>query len=81
MDYYIYNNWQANKDSYKMHRADCGDCQSGKGKHCTKEYGDNGVWIGPFKTIEYAKKYISIKGVKAKECSRCPKDSIKTTIK
>ena len=73
MDYYIYNNWQANKDSFIIHKANCGDCQNGKGKHDKKEYGNNGVWIGPFKEIEYANAYINRIGVTSELCSRCPK--------
>lgn len=74
MNYYIYNNWQANGDRYTLHHWSCGDCHSGLGKHQNVSYGENGVWIGPFEEIQFAENYRIMKGVpneRFAHCQRC----------
>jgi hypothetical protein len=58
MNYFIYDNWKAaDRDSPMIHKWDCGHCHMGYGKREKAERGQNGVWIGPFKKIEYARDY------------------------
>lgn len=73
MNYYIYNNWIAKRDHYTLHRWSCGHCHSGLGIHKKVNYGEKGVWIGPFKKIQYAKDYATQKEVNNRFslCSRC----------
>lgn len=58
MNYYIYENWKASdREGPKIHKWNCGHCHMGFGKRDEAERGKNGVWIGPFKKIEYARDY------------------------
>lgn len=55
--YYFYHNWQAGQTN-KIHIGSCGDCKYGTGKHQTVNRGENGVWVGPFSTVELCNTYI-----------------------
>jgi len=71
MNYYIYENWQ--RESAKrpiIHKWDCGHCHMGFGKRVDAKKGANGVWIGPFDKVEYARAYYVMKfGDESNECN------------
>lgn len=69
MHYYVYHNWQAQKNAATIHKYNCGDCQSGNGKRAVKIVGKNGVWIGPFDNKDLAEKFILKIGINKIECS------------
>ena len=74
MNYYIYQNWQAHGMSYTIHKWNCGYCHCGYGMHANIERGANGVWIGPFNTLQLARQYfvvIEVPGVQQHECNCC----------
>jgi len=52
--YWIYENWAAS-DAARIHRAACGFCKNGKGCHKTKHGNRNGMWHGPYKTLQAAR--------------------------
>jgi len=58
MDYYIYENWTAEKKAV-IHGGSCKFCNDGKGIHGDKEEGRNGRWHGPFKTYNDALRHAS----------------------
>jgi hypothetical protein len=58
MGYYIYTNWKSKDNKVnKIHIGSCGHFNNGLGKHDDADCDKNGVWIGPFKKIEYARDY------------------------
>jgi len=62
MNYYIYENWKASdREGPKIHKWNCGHCHMGFGKRIDAKKGENGVWIGPFDKIEFARNYGSLK--------------------
>jgi len=65
MNFYIYQNWQAQDNSYTIHKWNCGFCHCGFGMRIQQdiEQGENGVWIGPFRELEYAKNYLLNLGI------------------
>lgn len=58
--YYFYHNWQAGKEN-KIHKGSCGYCNYGTGMHQNMNRGENGVWIGPFSTLDLCHSYITTK--------------------
>jgi hypothetical protein len=56
--YYYYFNWRAGQKN-AIHWCECIDCNYGSGKRVKKETGLNGVWIGPFKKLSFAEKFIT----------------------
>ncbi len=70
MNFYIYDNWRAvDRDGPKIHKWNCGHCHMGFGKRPNAKRGENGVWIGPFDKIEYARNYFEMKfNVALDEC-------------
>lgn len=76
MDYYIYTNWKdKEKTSNKLHHWSCGDCRMGLGKHRSANTGENGVWIGPFKTRKQAIDFSDsfLENIPLENCRRCSK--------
>ena len=71
MNYYIYDNWQAaDRDAPKIHKWNCGHCHMGFGKRQNAHKGANGVWIGPFDTIQLARNYFKLKfNIPLNECN------------
>ena len=62
MNYYIYDNWKAtDREGPKIHKWSCGHCHMGFGKRINAKKGENGVWIGPFDTIKFARDYFRLK--------------------
>lgn len=55
--FYYYQNWQAGQQNF-IHRDICGICNYGTGMHQNVVRGQNGVWIGPFTTLELAVQYV-----------------------
>jgi len=55
--YYFYHNWPAGQNS-KIHKGSCNHCKFGFGKKEEQTRGENGVWIGPFDSIELLNKYL-----------------------
>ena len=53
MNYYIYENWQADHHKARIHFANCRSCNNGKGVHSTASE-EHGKWIGPCETYEAA---------------------------
>jgi len=53
MDYYVYENWTAEKKAV-IHKGLCGNCNDGKGCHPNPLGNRNGKWHGPFNTLEEA---------------------------
>lgn len=58
--YYFYHNWKAGKEN-KIHKGDCPQCNFGTGKREKQTRGLNGVWIGPFSTLDLCHTYIADK--------------------
>ncbi|WP_445710461.1 hypothetical protein [Flavobacterium sp.] len=56
--YYFYHNWQAGQTN-KIHRGSCGECKYGTGKQKNVDRGRNGVWLGPFSTLDLCHNYIA----------------------
>jgi len=50
MDYYIYENWTAEKKAV-IHRGSCKFCNDGKRIHGDKEEGRNGRCMAPLRHI------------------------------
>lgn len=65
MEYWVYENWTHNKAI--IHRAECGYCKYGKGVRET--FGDNGRWLGPYKTKNDAE--LKAKQTKRKRVASC----------
>lgn len=55
--YFYYHNWTANQQN-KIHKSDCPNCNYGFGMRIDQVRGENGVWIGPFETVELAVTYV-----------------------
>lgn len=56
--YYFYFNYPNSKTkALKIHEYNCGNCNYGTGKSKGTP-GRNGVWIGPFTTINQTENYI-----------------------
>lgn len=78
MNYFIYVNWKNTvKEKFIIHHWSCGHCRMGLGKHDIEKtkQGENGVWIGPFKTkkstMDFSKLYFSDKRISL--CIHCNK--------
>jgi hypothetical protein len=69
--YYCYHNWTA-KGEYTIHKANCTRCNYGFGQRQNQNRGLNGVWMGPFSTINavqiFLKKKMTTKGIKHDCC-------------
>lgn len=56
MSFHIYEHWTAEKKAV-IHDSKCSRCNNGQGCHPNHPRGNkNGRWIGPFETLEKAKK-------------------------
>lgn len=65
-NYYVYDNW-TNKYA-KVHKANCGYCNEGKGFH--KDTSDtNGQWLGSFKDRQEAE--LEAQKTKRRTISNC----------
>jgi len=53
MQFWIYQNWRAESKAV-IHRADCRQCNDGKGCHKNIHGNRNGQWLGPFSTLDAA---------------------------
>jgi hypothetical protein len=53
MKYYVYENWTAESKAV-IHRGTCGNCNDGRGCHENPLGKRNGVWHGPFNSLEEA---------------------------
>jgi hypothetical protein len=53
-----YNDPNKNSKDIKIHTHNCGFCAWGSGRDTKLEAGRNGVWIGPFNTINQAENFI-----------------------
>ena len=51
--FYYYHNWKAKMDN-RVHLNSCKNCNNGMGMRTNTIKGKNGVWVGPFSTIELA---------------------------
>ena len=54
MNYWIYENWVAEKKAV-IHTESCPYCNQGEGIHKDKTDGKNGCWRGPFQDFNAAK--------------------------
>ena len=72
--FYFYHNWRAGQDN-KIHSATCAFCCYGTGRNLREapKRGKNGVWIGPFSSLDLCRDYISNKlEIPIPEnCTRC----------
>jgi len=59
MAFYIYENWQANGKSARIHKANCSHCNYGEGQKKNKTNA-NGRWHGPHKDFNEAMKTASM---------------------
>lgn len=69
MSYYFYENWTA-ENKAKIHRAECGFCNYGKGIHPNASI-RNGQWHGPFAWFDKAKVAAQQTGRPVSTCSFC----------
>ena len=53
-DFYIYENWHAGPHKAVLHRASCGQCNSGKGRPAGHD-ANHSRWHGPFTTLTEAR--------------------------
>jgi 4-hydroxy-tetrahydrodipicolinate synthase len=53
-DFYIYENWHAGPHKAVLHRAACGQCNSGKGRPAGHD-ANHARWHGPFATLTEAR--------------------------
>lgn len=71
---YFYHNWQAGQKN-KIHKATCNFCRYGTGRNLEKSpiRGENGVWIGPFSTLQLCHEYIlnKLNLSLPENCTRC----------
>jgi hypothetical protein len=58
--YYFYHNWKAGMKN-KIHKSDCKQCNFGTCKRVIQTRGENGVWVGPFSTLDLCHDYIAEK--------------------
>jgi hypothetical protein len=58
--FFVYYNEPTKKSKeIKIHTHNCGFCAWGSGRDTILEAGRNGVWIGPFNTINQAENFIT----------------------
>jgi hypothetical protein len=71
MNYYIYENWKRESELRPIiHKWNCGFCHMGFGMHQNADRGRNGVWLGPFDELEFARTYYENKfGNPLNECN------------
>lgn len=75
MNYYIYENWTAEKKAV-IHTSDCSHCNQGNGKQKEKTNGRNGLWHGPFTNFtEAMKKANSMRDRDVRCCKICVPES------
>lgn len=68
-EYFVYENWTLKRG--RVHRAQCAQCNHGKGKHET-DSGRNGKWHGPYRDRALAfKKAESLRHPDMKACGFC----------
>ena len=53
-DFYIYENWAAGPHKIVLHRANCGQCNSGKGRPAGHD-ANHSRWHGPYATLTVAR--------------------------
>lgn len=76
--YYAYENWTVERTPRAtIHRAECSDCNDGKGKHPGAS-DLHGKWHGPFVSVTEAenamqdpKRRVSHRDVTMRRCKRC----------
>lgn len=68
--YYFYNNWQAGQ-SNMIHEGSCNFCKYGFGMRDNQNRGHNGVWVGPFDSIELVNAYLENNGFPRLELHNC----------
>jgi len=72
--FYYYINWKANQEN-KIHKATCAHCNYGMGKHSGVIRGENGVWVGPFSSVELCATHVEEKLEEpATKCLSCLKN-------
>ncbi|HKN33449.1 MAG TPA: 4-hydroxy-tetrahydrodipicolinate synthase [Terriglobales bacterium] len=54
VEFYIYENWHAGPHKAVLHRASCGQCNSGKGRPAGHD-ANHARWHGPFATLSEAR--------------------------
>jgi hypothetical protein len=69
--FYYYQNWQAGQNN-KIHLASCHICNHGTGMHQNVQRGLNGVWIGPFSSLQLCTQYVTEQlELPANHCNFC----------
>jgi len=80
MQYYIYENWVAEKKAV-IHREDYPFCNGGRGIHQNIHGNRNGQWHGPFSHFEDANNFAkSLKDRAIRECIFCKRDKITQAV-
>ncbi len=70
MTYYFYENWQAHGPRAKVHHAECGFCNNGRGVN--PEAGEeHGKWHGPYETVKDATGDAIATGADVSPCKHC----------
>jgi F-type H+-transporting ATPase subunit beta len=70
MDYYVYENWQAEGHKARVHSAACRWCNSGRGIHPDSS-DENGRWHGPFPSVPRAVSAAAETGGRVSKCKKC----------
>ncbi len=68
MTYYVYENYPTNRAT--VHKGSCSFCNNGRGRR-TGILGLNGLWFGPFHTVDEAKRRARDTGRPSRECQIC----------
>lgn len=68
--YYYYHNWQAGQNNM-IHKGDCRFCNYGFGMRHNVNRGENGVWVGPFSSLELAHQYLNERNLNDAEEHSC----------
>jgi hypothetical protein len=63
LQWFVYENWTARRNSGHVHVGECNHCNHGNGKRRVVQRGRCGVWIGPFSTRAYAEAYLKRRGL------------------
>jgi len=70
MSYWVYENWRAHGHRATVHRGDCGHCNDGAGQRGGTR-GDNGRWLGPYKSAADADAVARATGSETRRCGSC----------
>lgn len=68
--FWVYENWRARGHGAKIHRAECGFCNNGRGI-TTGTRPDNGKWHGSFETFEKAREFAKATCAIVSNCQKC----------